>query len=196
MGRGGTVEPSRFKFIEKPQKAATNQNKVSSCWLRTNVMFCFGAASKPMPATFSMRRTNPQVECLKSSKIDEQNLRKLREKRSRTRRRLQAYSRTLPHTQLHQRPKVANKSRNAVEAEQDAPIREVDAEKRKRHHGVSSRTALLSTPPSRLCNRTKLLRTSDAWACKGTCILVKLAIESSTYKRAAVIEDHRPNWQS
>ena len=68
--------------------------------------------------------------------------------------------------------------------------------KEKRHHGESSKTALLSTPPNRLCNLTKLLRTSDDWACNGTCILVKLAIESSTYKRAAVIEDHRPNWQS
>ena len=140
-------------------KAATNQNKVSSCWLRTNVMFCFEAASKPKPATISMISHESASMVSKSSKIDDQKLKELGREQSRTRRRLQAFSRKI-FPRRASKAKSGQKYRNAVEPERDAPTRILKL-KEKRHHGEISRTALLSTPPNLLCSLTSRLRTSD-----------------------------------
>ena len=92
---------------------------------KRHVLLCFEAASKPMPARSQRYRTNPQVWCLKSSKIDETKSEKASRKRSSARRKLQAFSRRLTHTQLQQKPKVACKNRNAEEREQAAQVRKL-----------------------------------------------------------------------
>ena len=58
-------------------------------------MFCFEAASEPKPATISMISQESASMVSKSSKIDDQKLKELGREQSRTRRRLQAFSRKI-----------------------------------------------------------------------------------------------------
>ena len=130
-GEVGQLNQADSRSLRSLRNLHRIKSKQSQFWLRAankrHVLLCSEAASKPMPARSQRSRTNPQVWCLKSSKIDETKSEKAEKMQSSARRRLQAFSRENPQTQSIKGQKWPVKCRNAVEPEQDAPAREFDA---------------------------------------------------------------------
>ena len=146
-GEVGQLNQADSRSLRSLRNLHRIKSKQSQFWLRAankrHVLLCSEAASKPMPARSQRSRTNPQVWCLKSSKIDETKSEKAWREQSRARRRLQAFSRKIFHTQSIKGQKWPVKCRNAVEPEQVLQFENLMPEE-KRHHGESSKTALLS----------------------------------------------------
>ena len=143
-GRGGTVEPSVFTIIEKPlEKQLRIKTKSVLAGCEQTSCFASKQLSSPVPTTISKQRTNPQVRCLKSSKMPNKNLRKLREN-------IQVPAEGCKLFRERRPKRSCNKSQKWLvkigtpKNSSDCSSSRVAAEERKRHHGVSSRTALLS----------------------------------------------------
>ena len=130
-GEVGQLNQADSQSLRSLRKQLRIKSKQSQFLLRAankrHVLLCSEAASKPMPARSQRSRTNPQVWCLKSSKIDETKSEKAKKMQSSARRKLQALSREILQAQSIKGQKWPVKCRNAVEPEQDAPAREFDA---------------------------------------------------------------------
>ena len=143
-GRGGTVEPSVFTIIEKPHEKQL-RIKTKSVLAGCEQTSCFASKQLSSPSQPRSQRnvTNPQVRCLKSSKMPNKNLRKLREN-------IQVPAEGCKLFRERRPKRSCNKSQKWLvkigtpKNESNSSGSRVAAEKRKRHHGVSSRTALLS----------------------------------------------------
>ncbi len=73
-GEVGQLNQADSRSLRSLRNLHRIKSKQSQFWLRAankrHVLLCSEAASKPMPARSQRSRTNPQVWCLKSSKID------------------------------------------------------------------------------------------------------------------------------
>ena len=130
-GEVGQLNQADSRSLRSLRNLHRIKSKQSQFWLRAankrHVLLCSEAASKPMPARSQRSRTNPQVWCLKSSKIDETKTEKSKEDAIECPQKAASSSKRDSSSAEHQGPKVAIKCRNAVEPEQAAPVREFDA---------------------------------------------------------------------